>query len=194
MNLTVSSLSKLALDLLANGPHKLEPTSRRVRVLYNKTYVADTTSAKHVWEHPFYPQFYLPRDSIDPNALTTGKPIFSQPNADDEEASAFFGKLHVGDRSTERVLIFEKGALAGLVRLEFSAMDGWFEEDREIYVHPKDPFKRIDILPSSRKVRVEIDGTVTAESASAMFLFETGLPLRYYLPQTSVSGVYVRGI
>ena len=73
-------------------------------------------------------------------------------------------------------------------------MDGWFEEDREIYVHPKDPFKRIDILPSSRKVRVEIDGTVTAESASAMFLFETGLPLRYYLPQTSVSGVYVRGI
>jgi uncharacterized protein (DUF427 family) len=70
-------------------------------------------------------------------------------------------------------------------------MDAWYEEDREIYVHPKDPYKRVDILPSSRKITVGIEGRTVAESTSSMFLLETGLPTRYYLPQTSVSGVDV---
>ena len=66
-------------------------------------------------------------------------------------------------------------------------MDQFYEEDFPIYVHPKDPFKRVDILPSTRHVRVEIDGQSIAESAGGnYFLFETGLPPRYYLPQTAV--------
>ncbi|MCJ1483620.1 hypothetical protein MMC06_003788, partial [Schaereria dolodes] len=65
-------------------------------------------------------------------------------------------------------------------------MDSWFEEEQRIYVHPKDPFKRIDILPSSRTIKVEIDGIVVAESSNVMMLIETGLPSRYYLPPTSV--------
>lgn len=66
-------------------------------------------------------------------------------------------------------------------------MDAWFEEDVEVFVHPKDPFKRIEVLPSRRGVRVEIGGKIVAESAGAMVLLETGLPARYYLPKTSVS-------
>ncbi|KAI9881613.1 MAG: hypothetical protein M1830_000177 [Pleopsidium flavum] len=185
----MTDLSKLASDLLAKGPHKLEPTTRRVRVLFNKIYIADTTSARHVWEHPYYPQYYLPLDSIKPHTLTKGKPISHSTNNND--GAAFLGSLRVNDRSTERVLIFEKGPLADLVRLEFGAMDAWYEEDKEIYVHPKDPYKRVDILPSSRKVTVGIEDKTVAESAGGMFLIETGLPTRYYLPQTSVKWEYV---
>jgi uncharacterized protein (DUF427 family) len=65
-------------------------------------------------------------------------------------------------------------------------MDHWFEEDEEVYVHPRDPNTRLDILPSSRRVRVEIDGVTVADSTNASFLFETGLPVRYYLPKTDV--------
>lgn len=36
-------LTKLAQELIANGPHKLEKTSRRVRALYDNIYVFDTT-------------------------------------------------------------------------------------------------------------------------------------------------------
>lgn len=86
------------------------------------------------------------------------------------------------------MLIFEKGPLAGLVRLEFGAMDAWFEEEAEVYVHPKDPFKRIEVLPSRREVRVRVDGKVVAESVGMTVLLETGLPARYYLPKTAVSG------
>ena len=67
-----------------------------------------------------------------------------------------------------------------------NTVDAWFEEDQQIYDHPKNPYTRIDILPSSRKVSVEVAGVVVAESAAPFFLFETGLRPRYYLPKTSV--------
>ena len=65
-------------------------------------------------------------------------------------------------------------------------MDAWFEEDEEVFTHPRDPYTRVDILPSSRHVRVEVDGVTVAESTSPRLLFETGLPVRYYLPKTHV--------
>jgi hypothetical protein len=76
--------------------------------------------------------------------------------------------------------------LAGLCRIEFKAMDQWFLEEEPIYVHPKDPFKRVDIHPSTRKIRVEIDGCTVAESNFSWTLHETSLPTRYYLPKPSV--------
>ena len=65
-------------------------------------------------------------------------------------------------------------------------MDAWFEEDEEVFVHPRSPFTRVDVLASSRNVRVEVDGVTVAESSSPRLLFETGLPVRYYLPKTHV--------
>jgi uncharacterized protein (DUF427 family) len=65
-------------------------------------------------------------------------------------------------------------------------MDAWFEEDEEVFTHPRDPYTRVDILPSSRHVRIEVDGVTVAESTKPTLLFETGLPVRYYLPKTDV--------
>ena len=73
-----------------------------------------------------------------------------------------------------------------MARVEFGAVDGWFEEDTPVVVHPKDPFKRIDILHSDRPVKVFIDGRQVASASSAEHLYETGLPCRFYLPFTSV--------
>lgn len=67
--------------------------------------------------------------------------------------------------------------------------DTWFEEDQPIYGHPKDPYKRIDILPSSRTITVKINGVLVAESSNSMFLFETMLRTRFYMPKPSVSQV-----
>ncbi|KAI9753345.1 MAG: hypothetical protein M4579_005203 [Chaenotheca gracillima] len=174
-----TDLAKLAAALLQSGPHKQEVTTRRVRALFNRVYVADTTSARFVWEHPYYPQFYVPVSSVKGGELRKDQAI-------DDDKSAFLATLKVGSRATNRVLLFEKGALAGLVRIEFGAVDSWYEEDQEIYVHPKDPYKRVDVLPSSRKVTVKVDGQTIAESSNVMCLYETGLPTRHYLPQTAV--------
>lgn len=64
--------------------------------------------------------------------------------------------------------------------------DAWFEEDVQIYDHPKNPYTRIDILPSSRKIEVKVVGVTVAECSNPAFLFETGLRTRFYLPKTSV--------
>jgi uncharacterized protein (DUF427 family) len=76
--------------------------------------------------------------------------------------------------------------LRDLVRLEFSAMTEWFEEDEPVYVHPRNPYSRVDIRASSRHVRVELDGVTVADSRQPRILFETRLPPRYYLPLTDV--------
>lgn len=70
-------------------------------------------------------------------------------------------------------------------------MDQWLEEDTRIYCHPKDPYKRIDILPSSRSIKVALDGVTLAETSSALFLLETTLRTRYYVPPTSVKWEYL---
>ena len=70
--------------------------------------------------------------------------------------------------------------------MEFAAFDEWFEEDEPVYVHPRDPYTRVDALPSSRHVRVEVGGVEVANSHRPVILFETGLPARYYLPMTDV--------
>jgi uncharacterized protein (DUF427 family) len=76
--------------------------------------------------------------------------------------------------------------LAGYVVLDFHAFDQWYEEDDPILAHPRDPFHRVDVLHSSRHVRVELDGELLAESKRPIIVFETGLPPRYYLPREDV--------
>jgi uncharacterized protein (DUF427 family) len=45
---------------------------------------------------------------------------------------------------------------------------------------------RITTRPSTRRVRVELEGRILAETDRAVELDETGLPTRYYLPREDV--------
>ena len=56
------ALSLLALGrrLASEGPKKTHATPRRVRIQHNGLWLADTTNALYVWEHPGYPYFWLP--------------------------------------------------------------------------------------------------------------------------------------
>jgi uncharacterized protein (DUF427 family) len=181
---------------LTSGPRKIHPTSRRVRVVFNHTYIVDTTSAVHVWEHDGFPQFYVPIDDL------KAKWVDKEKVAD---GGAAIVSITVGEsdsgikiKSTDRAVRFlddGKGdvkGLKGLVRLEFGAMDAWFEEDTPIYVHPKDPFKRIDILSSSRPITIKLNGHTLASSSHSLHLLETGLPTRYYLPYSAVDPKILR--
>ena len=169
----------MADGLIKSGPVKVEDSPRRIRVLLRQTYIFDTLAAKLVWEHPYYPQYYLPEDSLRNAEL--------QPKSSGSADGYAVCDVVVGEQSpaSSAAVIIRKGPLSGFVRLQFDAMDQWFEEDSPIYDHPMDPYKRVDIRHSSRKVRVEVGGVVVAESSWAQHLYETGLPVRYYLPRTA---------
>jgi uncharacterized protein (DUF427 family) len=148
--------------------------------------VADTIRPRLVWEVPHYPAYYFPVEDVRTELLVPTATVTHSPSRGD----ARHFTVKAGDRRAEdaalRYVDSPIAELRGLVRLDWGAMDGWFEEDEEVYTHPRDPYTRVDILASSRRVRVEVDGVVLAESANARALFETGLPPRWYLPKTDV--------
>ncbi|KAE9375685.1 DUF427-domain-containing protein [Stipitochalara longipes BDJ] len=177
----MADLEALGKKLTTEGPHKVEGTPRRVRGLLGGKYVFDTTAAKYVWEHPYYPYFYIPKTAFEKGSLEKA--------TSSAEKRYWLGKLIAGGKSTNRVLAFNHaGPLEDLVRIEVSALDGWFVEDEKLLgPHPKDPYKRVECIPSSREIRIEVDGTVLARSTQNIFLFETMLRPRYYLATTSVN-------
>ena len=69
-----------------------------------------------------------------------------------------------------------------------NTMDAWYEEDEPVFVHPKDPYHRVDVLASSRRVKATVNGEVVAETERPQILFETGLPPRYYIPEEDACG------
>jgi uncharacterized protein (DUF427 family) len=77
-------------------------------------------------------------------------------------------------------------AVEGYVTVAWSDVDTWLEEDEEIVVHPRDPYHRIDVVDTSRRVVVRVGGDEVADSMGARILFETGLPPRYYVPREDV--------
>jgi uncharacterized protein (DUF427 family) len=163
----------------------IEPVPRRVRAFLGATQVLDSTHALYVWEWPNYPQYYIPLQDVDPAVLRDERHPEHL-----SRGSAMRHGLQVGDVSRPGVAhVYGEDALAGLagtVRFEWAALDAWFEEDEQVFVHPRNPYARVDALRSTRTVRVELEGVLLAESACPVMVFETGLPTRYYLDRTAV--------
>ena len=166
------------------GRVRVEPTQKRIRVMLGGEVVADTTSALLVWEVPYFPTYYFPADDVRTELLVeTGESRRSPSRGDGTQYVVKAGNSEGAAYAFHGSKVEE---IDGYVSFVWRTMDHWFEEDEEVYVHPRDPYTRIDILPSSRRVRVEIEGTTVAETTNASFLFETGLPTRYYIPKTDV--------
>ncbi|MFC4120131.1 DUF427 domain-containing protein [Nonomuraea zeae] len=174
------------MDATNRGRVRVERTAKRVRTYLGGRVVADTTSALLVWEVPYYPTYYIPLEDVDESALkATGATKHSPSRGEAVLHTVTSGTAEAADAA----LVYPDSPLEqirGHVRFEWDAMDAWFEEDEQVYFHPRDPYTRVDILPSSRHVRVEVDGVTVADSRSPRILFETGLPARYYLPKTDV--------
>jgi len=165
----------------ARGRVRVEPCHKRIRVYLHSELVVDTIGALLVWESPHYPTYYLPAGDFRVQLRDTGTSEHSPSRGDGDVLDVVTAN---GDAAGAALWYRESpiDALRGAVRLDWAAMDEWLEEDEPVYTHPRDPYSRVDILASSRHVRVELDGVTLADSHSPRILFETGLPARYYLP------------
>jgi uncharacterized protein (DUF427 family) len=166
------------------GRVRIEPSTKRVRVMLGGEVVADTSRPLLVWEVPYYPTYYFPADDVRTDLLVATGETRKSPSRG--EASQLAVKVNGVEGAAYTFLNPKIEEIAGHYAFVWKTMDHWFEEDEEVWVHARDPYTRIDILPSSRRVRVELDGVTVADTTHASFLFETGLPTRYYIPKTDV--------
>lgn len=184
-------------DLLADYLDSLryQPTAKRVRACLCGEPVVDTCDAVLVWE----PRRVVPTYAVPRTALAAQ--LVPAASGDDEMPGLLAPSVpftaHTCPGTGYDVLAgAETGCsaayqpddpdLAGYVILDFATFE-WREEDEPIVGHPHDPFHRIDIVRSSRHIRIELDGRVLAESSRPMLLFETMLPTRFYLPREDVT-------
>jgi uncharacterized protein (DUF427 family) len=164
----------------------VEPVPRRIRAFLDGRVVVDTTSALYVWEWPYYPQYYLPVADVDANMLV------------DEQHQQHLLLGTAGRQGIQGKSGYRPGAahlythspiegITGTVHIDWAALDSWFEEDEQVFVHPRNPYARVDALRSTRMIAVEVDGVELARSSSTVMVFETGLPTRYYFNRTEVN-------
>lgn len=167
------------------GIDRVEPVPRRIRAMLAGEVILDTTRALYVWEWPNYPQYYIPIADV-----TAGYLVDEHHEQKLKRGSAQRYGLLVGDVSRpEAARVYTESTVEGLTgtaRFEWAALDSWFEEDEEVFVHPRNPYTRVDALRSTRHVRIELDGAVLADSPAPVMVFETGLPTRYYFNRTEV--------
>lgn len=162
------------------------PSGRRVRAVLGGEAVADSRRALLVLERRRLPIYYFPAEDVRRESLSPS----GHQESHSGHGTASYWTVRVGKKSAEKAAWNyaqpEHPELAGHFAFAFKKMDAWFEEDDEIFAHPRSPYHRVDVLNSSRKVKVMIEGEVVAESDRPRILLETGLPPRYYLPKVDV--------
>ncbi len=172
------------------GTHTIhvEPSPRRVRATFNGATVADSKHALLLRETRHPPVYYFPRADVEMTLLTPTELHTRCP----WKGEASYWTIRVGERETKDAVwsypepLAEREDIRGYLAFYWGRMDHWYEEDEEVFVHPRDPYHRVDIIHSSRHVRVALGDQTLAESDRPVLLFETGLPTRYYLPREDV--------
>jgi uncharacterized protein (DUF427 family) len=175
---------------------RYEPRPQRIRVNLDGEPVADTSDAMLVWEpRNVVPMYAVPwhdfeatlerGDRVEPD-LASLPPVLGP---DQFAAHTTAGDPVVVEAAGQRLegVAFAPSDpdLGGRVILWFAPFE-WIEEEEPVIGHPHDPFKRVDVLASSRRVEVSLDGQVLADSTSSLMLLETYLPPRWYLPRSDV--------
>ena len=166
----------------------LEPSPRRVRLKFGEEWIADSTDMMLMFE------------SVSPYTIFRSRtygwtffiPRITSPTKYKGEAA--YWSIKASGRVSENAVWAYQTPYDEMLKINlqdycaffWDRVDHWFEEDEEVFVHPRDPYKRIDAVPSSRNVKVVAGGETIADTTNAHFLFETDLPTRYYIPATDV--------
>jgi uncharacterized protein (DUF427 family) len=166
----------------------IEPCPKWVRVVLGGETVADSRRTLLVSESGHQPVYYFPPEDVRADLLEPSDRHTRCPKKGD----AAYHSIRVGDRFEKAIAWYYPEPLEGaaalkdLIAFYWDRVDHWYEEDEEVFVHPRDPYHRVDVLPTSRHIKISLDGEVLAESDQAIALFESNLPTRWYLPREDV--------
>ncbi len=165
-----------------------EPVPQRIRATFAGETVVDSTRTMLLHETKHLPVYYFPQDDVRRDLLEASERTSHCPHKGD---ARYWSLKARGRTAPDAVWAYPEpmepaAFLAGHLAFYWRALDEWFAEDEQLHGHPRDPYSRIDVYRTTRRVRVLLDGEVLADSVRAKILFETGLPPRYYFPPDDV--------
>lgn len=170
---------------LKDGVH-IELSPRRVRAFFDNQVVADSQQVLLVFETKRPPVYWFPKSDVRMDLLLPHEPSAGATSGIQRWRSNTGGRVVDNLAWTYPEAGGDLSPLQDHIAFYWNAVDAWYEEDEEVFVHPRDPYSRVDTMHSSRHVRVEVDGQVVADTTRPVVLFETGLPTRYYIPKLDV--------
>ena len=172
-----------------------EPTDRWVRATSHGETIADSKRAMLMLESRGEQDYYFPIEDVKMKLLE---------ESDHTETSGYrgtkkFWNLRVNGCSIENgAWTYEtkenRPDFSGYLALDWGAIEHWFEEEEEVFNHPRNPYHRVDFVPSSRHIQVIVDGTKVADTTAPLMVFETSLPTRYYIPAADVDMQYLQPV
>jgi uncharacterized protein (DUF427 family) len=166
----------------------LEPTPKRIRAVVGGEVVVDSRRAMMLHESGHQPVYYFPPEDVRADVLEPSDRHTHCPKKGD----ASYYTIRVGDQVVDAGAWYYPDPIEGapaikdMVALYWNRVDHWHEEDEEVFVHPRDPYHRVDVVRTDRHIRISHDGERLAESRQATALFESNLPPRWYLPREDV--------
>ncbi len=187
----VESLEEQEIEVItrpSGSPLEFQYPEKRVRVFFADTAIADSTRVVLLLERKHLPVYYFPMDDVRTDLMKKTDRHTHCPRKGD----ASYWTIEVGNRRSKNAAwsyldpIPQAAEIKGYVAFYWKKLDSWYEEDDEVFVHPRDPYTRVDVLNSSRHVRVEVEGETIADTRGLRMLFETGLPTRYYFPKDDI--------
>ncbi|RMG82991.1 MAG: DUF427 domain-containing protein [Chloroflexi bacterium] len=178
---------------IAKAKWIFEPTARHIRAIIGGETVASSRRAMLMIESSYELTYYFPKGDVRTDLLEA---------SDHSESSGYrgtaqFWHVRVGNSVVENAAWTypqtqdNRPDLSDYIAFVWKKVDHWYEEDEEIFIHPRNPYVRVDTIRSSRHVRVEVDGVTIADTQRPILLFETGLPTRYYIPLPDVNTQYL---
>ena len=183
-----------ALENLLLGPApkviavRVEPIAKRVRAFVGGVAIADSCRVMMMFETARLGVYYFPIDDVRTDSISATSTVVRSAAKGDATYYSIAVDGRVVENAAWRYLDPPTGCpdIAGFIAFHWKLMDAWFEEDEEVFVHARDPYHRIDVRSSSREVRVIVGGQTIALTRRGQFLFETGLPVRYYIPTEDI--------
>lgn len=171
-------------------PHKIlfSPFPRRIRATFAGETIVDSDRGMLLHESNILPVLYVPDEDVRTDLLRRTDHSTHCPFKGD----ATYWTIAVGDRVSENAVWGyeapneETAWLKGHVALYWDRIDRWYDEDEEVFGHLRDPYHRIDVRPTTRRVRVAVGDRPVAETTAAKVLSEGGFPNRYYIPEADV--------
>ena len=166
-----------------------EPLRRRMRVELGGSIVALSDDAVLLFEPGRYPVAYFPLRDVADGVLQA---------TDHRTQHVDLGETKWFDVAGGRGLVARRGAwqhvdpppqgaaFRDCVAFAWRAMDAFYEEDERILGHAADPYHRIDIRQSSRRLVVRSGNRVVADTRAPFVLYESGFAPRWYVPRADV--------